>query len=149
MNLLPVCTDKILFARTLINLYMLLFDDKLKMVKKPGKKQKKNPVGCTGEGKRWEGNIREGKTETVLQLSFGWGDPCEVGSRLYESCILYILWMSEFRENVKLITYNLLSMYNVCLRLFIEIYVNIYFTFSENYCIHTFDYLHLPNYCIF
>ena len=32
---------------------LLLFDDnKIKMVRKPGKKQKKNPVGRTREGKR-------------------------------------------------------------------------------------------------
>ena len=32
---------------------MLLFDDnKVKMVRKPGKKQKENPVGCAGESKR-------------------------------------------------------------------------------------------------
>ena len=37
------------------------------------KKQKENPVGCTGEGKSWKGNIREGsregKTGTILELS--------------------------------------------------------------------------------
>ena len=34
---------------------MLLFDDnKIKMARKPGKKQKENPVGFTGEGKRCE-----------------------------------------------------------------------------------------------
>ena len=32
---------------------LLLFDDnKLKMARKPGKKQKENTVGCTGKGKR-------------------------------------------------------------------------------------------------
>ena len=37
----------------------LLFDDnKVKMIRKPGKKQKENPVGCTGEGKRLKGNKR-------------------------------------------------------------------------------------------
>ena len=31
---------------------LLLFDDnKIRMARKPGKKQKGNPVGCTGEGK--------------------------------------------------------------------------------------------------
>ena len=54
---------------------MLLFgDNKIKMTRKPGKKQKENPVGYTGEGKRCKGNIREGsregKTVTVLELSF-------------------------------------------------------------------------------
>ena len=43
------------------------------MARKPGKKQKENLVGCTGEGKTWEGNIRvgsrEGLTGTVLELS--------------------------------------------------------------------------------
>ena len=38
------CTDKLL---------LLLFDNnKIKMARKPGKKQKENLVGCTGEGKR-------------------------------------------------------------------------------------------------
>ena len=32
----------------------------VKIARKAGKKQKENPVGCTGEGKRWKGNIREG-----------------------------------------------------------------------------------------
>ena len=31
--------------------------------RKPGKEQKENPVECTGEGKRWKGNIREGTKE--------------------------------------------------------------------------------------
>ena len=34
-------------------IFMLLFDvKKIKMSRKPGKKQKENPVGYTGEGKR-------------------------------------------------------------------------------------------------
>ena len=33
-------------------------DNKIKMARKPGKKQKQNPVGCTGEGKRWKRNNR-------------------------------------------------------------------------------------------
>ena len=49
---------------------LMLFDDKIKMARKPGKEQKENPVGCTGEGKRSKGIISEGsgegKTETVL-----------------------------------------------------------------------------------
>ena len=54
--------------------HLFLFDDnKIKMARKPGKKQKKTPVGYTLEGKRWKGNIRErsraGKTGTVLGLS--------------------------------------------------------------------------------
>ena len=50
--------------------FLLLFNDnKIRMARKPGKKQKENPVGCTGESKRWKGNMREGKTETVLELS--------------------------------------------------------------------------------
>ena len=36
----------------------LLFDDKIKMARKAGKKQKENPVGCTGEGKRLKGSKR-------------------------------------------------------------------------------------------
>jgi len=47
---------------------LLFHDNEIKMARKPGKKQKKDPVGCTGEGERWKGNIREGKTGTVLEL---------------------------------------------------------------------------------
>ena len=33
--------------------HTMLFDDnKIKMARNPGKKQKENPVGCTGNGKR-------------------------------------------------------------------------------------------------
>ena len=43
------------------------------MARKPGKKQKENPVGCTRKGKRSEENTREGSREgatgTVLELS--------------------------------------------------------------------------------
>ena len=36
----------------IVSLFLLLFDDnKGKMARKPGKKQKENPVGCIGEGK--------------------------------------------------------------------------------------------------
>ena len=43
---------------------IMLFDDNMiKMARKPGMKQKENPVGCIGEGKRWKGNIREGSKE--------------------------------------------------------------------------------------
>ena len=48
---------------------MLFGDDRVNRARKPGKKQKENPVGCTGEGKISKGNIREGKTGTVLELS--------------------------------------------------------------------------------
>ena len=45
-----------------------------KLAKKPGKKQKENRLGCTGEGKRLKGNLREGSKEgkprTVLKLSY-------------------------------------------------------------------------------
>ena len=42
-----------------------LFDDnKIKMARKPGRIWKGNPVGCNGEGKRRNGNIREGKTRS-------------------------------------------------------------------------------------
>ena len=35
------------------NYWLLLYDDnKVKMARKPGKKRKENPVGCTGEGRR-------------------------------------------------------------------------------------------------
>ena len=48
---------RLCFVRNISNqlnkLLLLFFDDnKIKMVRKPGKKQKKNPVGCTGEGKK-------------------------------------------------------------------------------------------------
>ena len=39
------------------------------MARKPGKKQKENPVGRIREGKRCKGNIREGKTRTVLEVT--------------------------------------------------------------------------------
>ena len=47
-----------------------MFDDnRLKIERQPGKKQKENPVGCTRESKIKIGNIKEGaredKTETV------------------------------------------------------------------------------------
>ena len=48
-------------------------DNKIKMARKPGKKQEENPVDYTGEDKRWNGNIREGSREgytgTVLELN--------------------------------------------------------------------------------
>ena len=31
-------------------------------------KSQENPEGCTGEGKRWKGNVRESKTGIVLEL---------------------------------------------------------------------------------
>ena len=44
------------FFRTILFLLAILlyfFDDnKMKMARKPGKKHKENPIGCTGEGKR-------------------------------------------------------------------------------------------------
>ena len=57
----------------------LSFDDKIKMTKNTGKKQKENLVGCNGEGKRWKGNIREGsgegKTGTALEwTAWRWGN---------------------------------------------------------------------------
>ena len=54
---------------------MLLFDDnKIKMARR----NKKNTVRCTGENKGWDGNLREAKTGTVLELIRRWGDPCDV-----------------------------------------------------------------------
>ena len=51
------------------------------MVKKSRKKQKENPVGYTGEGKRWKGKrYREDKTVTACISVWRWGEPCEVGS---------------------------------------------------------------------
>ena len=45
----------------------------MRIVRKPGKKQKENPVGCTGEGKIRKyyirGGLREGKMGTILELS--------------------------------------------------------------------------------
>ena len=61
---------------------MLLDYNKIKMERKPGQKQKENPVGCTGEGKRWRGNIkegsREGKMGTFLEVRW---PSCEVGRK--------------------------------------------------------------------
>ena len=59
---------------TLISVILLLLDDvKMKMARKPGKKQMENPVGCTREGKRRKGCIREesrkDRSGTVLELS--------------------------------------------------------------------------------
>ena len=52
-----------------ILMLLFLFDDhNIKMARKPGKKQKENPVGCTGEGNIREGS-REGKMRTFLELS--------------------------------------------------------------------------------
>ena len=51
---------------------MLLFDDMVKMARKPGKKQKENLLGCTGEGKDVNEIIeghREDKTGTACILS--------------------------------------------------------------------------------
>ena len=61
-------------------LLLLLFDDnKVKMARKTEKKQKENPVGCTGEGKIWRGNKRKGyredKTGTACSWVWRWGDP--------------------------------------------------------------------------
>ena len=45
----------------------LLFDEnKIKMARKPGQKQKENPIACTEEGKRWKGNIRERNVENDI-----------------------------------------------------------------------------------
>ena len=43
-----------IFSCVLPALGMLLWfdDNKMKMARKPGKKQKENPVGCTREGER-------------------------------------------------------------------------------------------------
>ena len=39
-------------ANNLVFVSIMLFDgNKIKMARKPGKKPKENPVGCTGEGK--------------------------------------------------------------------------------------------------
>ena len=50
-----------------VSVILLLFfgDNKLKMARKPGKKQKENPVGYTGKGKRWKGNRRRRGTENI------------------------------------------------------------------------------------
>ena len=62
------------FAR----LYVFFLDyNKIKMTRKPVKKQKRNPVGFTGEGNRCKGNIREGsregKTGTEIKKKTGTG----------------------------------------------------------------------------
>ena len=74
-----------------VYLFLLLFDDnKTKMTRKPGKKQKENSVWCTGEGKRWKGNVREGsrenKTGTVLGLSLEVKWPLWVRLALQRCC---------------------------------------------------------------
>ena len=38
-------------------------DNKIKMARKPGKGQKENPVGCTGDGERLKENIRKVRRE--------------------------------------------------------------------------------------
>ena len=51
---------------------LLWFDDnKIKMARKSGKKQKENLAGCNGDGKRRKGKVGsgEGETGTVLELS--------------------------------------------------------------------------------
>ena len=35
-----------------LKLLLLFVDKKIQLARKPGKKQKENPVECTGEGKR-------------------------------------------------------------------------------------------------
>ena len=61
-----------------------MFDDNnIKMTRKSGKKQKENPVGFTGEGKRRKGNIREGSRE-ILELSL---DVMLVEETLGENCL--------------------------------------------------------------
>ena len=54
------------------------YKNKIKMSRKPGKRQKENPARCTEEGKRWKGNIREGSREgkagTVLSWDWREGD---------------------------------------------------------------------------
>ena len=51
----------------------LLDENKIRIARKPGKKHKEIPLGCTEEGKRWKENIREGsregRTRTSLELS--------------------------------------------------------------------------------
>ena len=48
-----------------------MFDDnKMKTARKPGKKQKENSVGCTGEAKTLTGNnIRVGSEVTLVGLA--------------------------------------------------------------------------------
>ena len=40
------------------DLYVMFDANNVKMARKPGKKRKEYPVGCTGEGKRWKINKR-------------------------------------------------------------------------------------------
>ena len=46
-----------------------------------GKQQKENLVGCTGEGKRWEGNIWEGSKEG------SWSWVCRIGDPIAEDLV--------------------------------------------------------------
>ena len=52
---------------------LLFHGNKMKMARKPGKKQKENSIGCTGEVKKLKGKIREGSREgitvTISELS--------------------------------------------------------------------------------
>ena len=62
-------TFSIFYSVLLCVLLFLFCDNKIKMTRTPEMKQKENLVRCTGEGKRLKGNIREGKTGTVMELS--------------------------------------------------------------------------------
>ena len=67
-----------------------MFDDnKVKMARKPGKKQKENPVRRTGEGKRRKGN----KRNKPPVFEFG-GDPCEV--LVINTCRGYIVTVTAY-----------------------------------------------------
>ena len=57
----------------ILRLWLLFDDSKIKIARKLTKKQKENPVGCTGEGKIWKGNIREesGEDKNRLGVEFG------------------------------------------------------------------------------
>ena len=52
-------TSKVLSCSSVKAIVVLLFGvNKVKMARKPVKKQKENAIGCTGEGKRCKGNKR-------------------------------------------------------------------------------------------
>ena len=85
----------------------LLFDDnKIKMARKPGKKQKQNPVRCTGEGKRWKGNMRKG-TKKIRQeppvVEFG-GEVILVRLALHTAEARDAFWRKTQRSKARILT---------------------------------------------
>ena len=93
---------------------MLFDDNKIKIAKKPGKRQKENPARCTGEGKRWKWNIREvsreGKTVCLdfeatldfilLDLQTKIPQPFILDNELFSS--LYFKYLENIHESQQL-----------------------------------------------